>query len=265
MGAMGVISLWLFAYLLTCGMRIWAVCLNASTQVRRSLRIFSRSSGQSLAWPTCISMSRKSATWLLISTMSCKCKANDLIYAGNVGMQSFNTKFMLNLCRALSIGPFKLHIIQFNLCTAEAAAVRVARAAGAGAGAAASEPSVYKTAGATIFLGYLPETSCSCCLSCCCCCCWRFCCWFLFWPFYGSFASLRRGRQCRQINRAIEPNFLAFGQIVLIKIKMPNNAKSLKRKRKRPRLTRLSVFPLFISPTVRRPFYDQTYDRHASI
>lgn len=47
------------------------VWLHRSTSVRRSFRIFSRSSGQSFAWPTCTNKSRKSATWVLISIISC--------------------------------------------------------------------------------------------------------------------------------------------------------------------------------------------------
>lgn len=86
-------------------MSIEAVCLNASTQVRRSLRIFSRSSGQSLAWPTCISISRKSATWLLISTMSCKCKINvrpELNLCHIQRMKEYS-EFVPNLCQEHAI------------------------------------------------------------------------------------------------------------------------------------------------------------------
>lgn len=59
------------ANLRICGSNSWLVCLQASTQVRRNLRIFSRSSGQSRAVPMWISRSRNSATWLLISVISC--------------------------------------------------------------------------------------------------------------------------------------------------------------------------------------------------
>ena len=47
------------------------VCLQASTQDRRTFRTFSRSSGQSFDWPMWMSKSLNKATWLLISTMSC--------------------------------------------------------------------------------------------------------------------------------------------------------------------------------------------------
>lgn len=55
----------------TWGSSSWLVCRQASTTVRRSLRIFSRSSGQSRACPTWISRSLNRATWLLISTINC--------------------------------------------------------------------------------------------------------------------------------------------------------------------------------------------------
>lgn len=58
-------------YVLICG-RISAVLwLHRSTSVRRSLRIFSLSSGQSLAWPTWTNKSRNRATCVLISIISC--------------------------------------------------------------------------------------------------------------------------------------------------------------------------------------------------
>lgn len=47
---------------LTCGNIKEHVCLHASTHDRRSFRTFSRSSGQSLDEPMCISKSRNSAT-----------------------------------------------------------------------------------------------------------------------------------------------------------------------------------------------------------
>lgn len=59
-------------HLLICAIIICDVCLHASTNDRRTLRTFSRNSGQSFDWPMCMSKSRKKATWLLISTMSCK-------------------------------------------------------------------------------------------------------------------------------------------------------------------------------------------------
>lgn len=58
-------------YVLICGRMSEVDWLHRSTSVRRSFRIFSRSSGQSLAWPTCTSKSLKSATWVLISIISC--------------------------------------------------------------------------------------------------------------------------------------------------------------------------------------------------
>lgn len=63
-------------YVLTCGTISWVVCLQASTQDRRNFLTFSRSSGQSRDCPMWISKSRNSATWLLISTISCKWKQN---------------------------------------------------------------------------------------------------------------------------------------------------------------------------------------------
>lgn len=58
------------SYLRICAMINCDVCLQASTQARRTLRTFSRSSGQSFDWPMCMSKSLKKATWLLISTIS---------------------------------------------------------------------------------------------------------------------------------------------------------------------------------------------------
>lgn len=59
-------------YVLTCGTISCVVCLHASTHDRLSLRIFSRSSGQSRDWPMCINKSRNNATWLFISMISWK-------------------------------------------------------------------------------------------------------------------------------------------------------------------------------------------------
>lgn len=59
-----------YSYLLICVIISCVVCLQASTQDRRTFRTFSRSSGQSFDWPMWISKSLNKATWLLISTMS---------------------------------------------------------------------------------------------------------------------------------------------------------------------------------------------------
>lgn len=59
-------------YLLIWDMINCEVCLHASINDRRTFRTFSRSSGQSFDWPMCISKSLNKATWLFISTMSCK-------------------------------------------------------------------------------------------------------------------------------------------------------------------------------------------------
>lgn len=55
------------SHLCTCGSTSWDVLLQASTQLRRSFRIFSRSSGQSRGCPILISKSRNCATWLFMS------------------------------------------------------------------------------------------------------------------------------------------------------------------------------------------------------
>lgn len=59
-------------YVLICGRMSAVLWLHRSTRVRRSFRIFSRSSGQSLAWPTCTNKSRNRATWVLISIINWK-------------------------------------------------------------------------------------------------------------------------------------------------------------------------------------------------
>lgn len=64
-------------YVLTWGSISCVVCLHASTRERRNFRTFSRNSGQSRDCPMCISKSRNSATWLLISTISWKADDND--------------------------------------------------------------------------------------------------------------------------------------------------------------------------------------------
>lgn len=64
-----------YTYLLICVIINCAVCLQASTQDRRTFLTFSRNSGESFDWPMCISKSRNKATWLLISTMSYEFKS----------------------------------------------------------------------------------------------------------------------------------------------------------------------------------------------
>lgn len=54
-------------HLCTCGSTSWEVLLQASTQLRRSFRIFSRSSGESRGCPILMSNSRNCATWLFMS------------------------------------------------------------------------------------------------------------------------------------------------------------------------------------------------------
>ena len=58
-------------YVFICGINWLLVCLQASTHCLRTRRIFSRSSGASLAVPTWIRRSRKVAIWTLISQMTC--------------------------------------------------------------------------------------------------------------------------------------------------------------------------------------------------
>lgn len=75
----------------TCGKINWQVCLHASTHDLRSFRTFSRSSGESLDEPMCISKSRNSATWLFISTISCG--INDTKYYYNENGRKYEMRF----------------------------------------------------------------------------------------------------------------------------------------------------------------------------
>lgn len=67
-------------YFLQLGSTSWLVCLVASTQARRRRRTRSRSSGQSCGCPMWISRSRNSASWTLISVISCGQKEIDMIW-----------------------------------------------------------------------------------------------------------------------------------------------------------------------------------------
>lgn len=67
-----IISLCSFTYAFNCGSISCDVCLHASTHDRRAFRTLSRSSGQSFDCPTWMSKSLNKATWLFISTISCK-------------------------------------------------------------------------------------------------------------------------------------------------------------------------------------------------
>lgn len=88
-------------HVLLCGMMICDVCLQASTQDLRNFRTFSRNSGQSLAWPMWMSRSRNKATWLLISTMSCKQSKK----------KSIKSTMLLNIFSSNKLRPKVLEII----------------------------------------------------------------------------------------------------------------------------------------------------------
>lgn len=80
-------------YLLIWDTIICEVCLHASINDRRTFRTFSRSSGQSFDWPMCISKSLNKATWLFISTMSCKMEIEKrIIYYGWTLFSRWNSK-----------------------------------------------------------------------------------------------------------------------------------------------------------------------------
>lgn len=84
-------------YVLTCGTISCVVCLHASTHDRLSLRIFSRSSGQSRDWPMCINKSRNNATWLFISMISWKKKKLERKMSENILNRSEHNCSVINI------------------------------------------------------------------------------------------------------------------------------------------------------------------------
>lgn len=111
--------------------------------------------------------------------------------------------------RARYIGPYKLHIIHFNLCSNWISSSNSSSSSSNSSSSSEKDLQYAAPQAQQYFqLLYFLEL---------------FSLVLLLLPFYGSFACPRGSPW--QMNRAIEPNFPACGQIGLIKIKVPNNAK----------------------------------------
>lgn len=107
--------------------------------------------------------------------------------------------------RARYIGPYKLHIIHFNLCSSSNNSnSSISNSSSSEKDLQYAAPQAQQYFQLLYFLELFSLV-------------------LLLLPFYGSFACPRGSAW--QMNRAIEPNFPACGQIGLIKIKVPNNAK----------------------------------------